>query len=125
MKYVYICSLVICLLLGGIIGHRLLPRTELREIPRTVTKVQTITKEVVRQADGTVIERVVTQTKDKVKTSPQPPKPEYRVGALLPVASELKLPTVSASRRLFGGVWVDAQYDLRHKEVTVGVSVEF
>jgi hypothetical protein len=125
VKYVYICSLVVCLLLGGIIGHRLFPRTELREVPTTVTKVQTVTKEVVRQADGTVIERVVTQTKDKVKTSPQPPKPQYRVGALLPVASELKLPTVTVSRRAFGEVWLDAQYDPRHNEALIGISVEF
>jgi hypothetical protein len=124
VKYVYICSLVVCLLLGGIIGHRLFPRTELREVPKLVTKVETVTKEVIKQADGTVIERVVTQTKDQTKTSPQQ-KPQYRVGALLPIANELKLPTVTVSRRAFGEVWLDAQYDPRHNEALIGISVEF
>lgn len=123
MKYVYLVCALICFVGGVVVGHRFLPRTELREVPVTVTKTQTVTKEVVRQADGTVIERVVTQTKDRVKASPQPHKPQYRVGALIPLAKDL--PTVTAARRLFGDVWVDAQYDMRHKEVTVGVSYEF
>lgn len=121
MRYVYIVCAAICFLLGGFVGHKFFPRQVVRTIPATVTKVQTVTKEVVKQADGTVIERVVTQVKDQTKVSPQP-KPEYRVGALLPVASELRLPTVTASRRLFGDVWADVQYDLRHKEITIGVS---
>lgn len=125
MKYVYIVSIALSFVCGAVISHRIYPRTVVREIPTVVTKTQTVTKEVVKQADGTVIERVVTQTKDKVKTSPQPLKPEYRVGVLLPVASELRLPTVTASRRLFGDVWLDAQFNTRNREALVGVSVEF
>lgn len=124
MNYANIVLLVLSCLFGCFIGRKFFPRAELREVPATVTKVQTITKEIVRQADGTVIERVVTQTKDRVKVSPQPKK-EYRVGALLPVASELRLPTVTASRRLFEDVWVTAQYDTRHKEITIGVDYAF
>lgn len=120
MKYANIVLLVLSCLLGGYIGHKFFPRTVVQPVPTVVTKTQTVTKEIVRQADGTVIERVVTQTKDRVKVSPQPKK-EYRVGALLPLGSE-RLPTVSASKRLFADVWVDAQYDLRHKEITLGVS---
>jgi hypothetical protein len=127
MRYLYAAAAVFILgcVSGGYLMRRLQPGPVVREVPKLVTKVETVTKETIKQADGTVIERVVTQTKDQVKTSPQPPKPQYRVGALLPIASELRLPTVSASRRLFGGVWLDSQFDLRHKEITVGVSVEF
>lgn len=124
MKYVYIVCVVVCFLLGSFVGHKFFPRQVLREVPVTVTKVETVTKEVIKQADGTVIKRVITKTKDQVKVSPQP-KPQYRVGALLPVASELKLPTVTASRRLFGEVWATAQYDIRHKEITLGVDYAF
>jgi hypothetical protein len=124
VKYVYICSLVVCLLLGGIVGSRFFPRQVVREIPRTVTKVETVTKEVIKQADGTVIERVVTQTKDQTKVSPQP-APQYRAGMLMPLASEFQLPTVTAGRRLFGNVWAEAQFNTRTREALVGVSVEF
>lgn len=124
MKYVYLSLLVICFVCGGFVGHRLFPRTELREVPVTVTKTQTVTKEVIKTPDGKVVERVVTQTRDKIKASPQPPKPEYRAGILMPVGSE-RLPTVSASKRLFGSVWVDAQFNTSTHEVLVGASVEF
>jgi hypothetical protein len=124
VKYANIVLLVLSCLFGGYLGHKFFPRTVVQPVPTVVTKTQTVTKEIVRQADGTVIERVVTQTKDRVKASPQPKK-EYRVGALLPVASELRLPTVTASRRLFGDIWATAQYDSRHKEITLGIDYEF
>lgn len=124
MKYVYIAVTILSLLLGMYLGSKFFPRTELREVPTTKTVTQTVTKEVIKQADGTVIERLVTQTKDQVKTSPQP-KAQYRLGALLPVASELKLPTITASRRIAGGVWIDAQFDIRHKEILIGIAYEF
>lgn len=127
VKYAYLVLVAASFLAGGYLSHKLFPRTELREVPVTVTKTQTVTKEVIRQADGTVTERVVTQTKDHVKASPQPPKPQYRVGALIrpdlkPELSDVK---VSASRRLAGSVWADAQYDVKRKEVLVGISLEF
>ena len=127
MKYVYALSAILIFLSGLYCGGKFRPGPIIREVPVTVTKTQTVTKEIVRQADGTVTERVVTQTKDRVKTSPQPPKPQYRVGALIrpdlkPELSDVK---VSASRRLAGSVWADAQYDVKRKEVTVGLSYEF
>ena len=126
MRYVYLSSLVICLLLGGYVGSRFFSRTELRTVPVTVTKVQTVTKEVVKQADGTVVEREVVQIKDQTETRPQP-KPQYRVGVLLPLQSELQLDkaTVSISRRAFGQLWLDLQYDIKHKEIKAGLSYEF
>jgi hypothetical protein len=125
VRYVYLVLLVICFVAGGFVGHRIFPRTELREIPITVTKTQTVTKEIERFPDGKIVERVVTQTRDKTKASPQPPKPEYRAGILMPVASELKLPTVTAGKRLFGDVWLDAQFNTGTQSALVGVSVEF
>lgn len=124
MKYAYIVLLVLSFLSGSYLGAKLWPRTELRKVPVITTKTQTVTKEVIKQADGTVIERLVTQNQTQVKTSPQP-KAQYRLGALLPVASELKLPTITASRRIAGSVWVDAQFDIRHKEILIGIEYEF
>ena len=126
MKYAYIVTAVLSFLLGSYIGAKFWSRTELRtvSVPVTTTKEVVKTKEIVKQADGTVIDRVVIQTKDSAKISPQP-KAQYRVGALLPIASELKLPTVTAGRRLFGNVWAEASFDIRHKEVLLGLSYEF
>ena len=126
MRYVYLSSLVICLLLGGYVGSRFFSRTELRTVPVTVTKVQTVTKEVVKQADGTVVEREVVQIKDQTETRPQP-KPQYRVGVLLPLQSELQLDkaTVSISRRAFGQLWLDLQFNPSTREALLGASVEF
>lgn len=129
MKYVYFLLLVLSFVFGGYLGSKLPARTVIREIPVTVTETQTktVTKEVVKKTDGTVKERVVTKTEAKTKASPQPPKPapQYRVGVLLPVASELRPPTVTVSRRLAGNVWLESQFDLRHKEILIGVSYEF
>jgi hypothetical protein len=124
VKYVYLSLLVICFVFGGFVGSRLFPRTELREVPVTITKEVVKTKELVKYPDGKIVERVVTQTRDKVKASPQPPKPEYRAGILMPVSNE-RLPTVSASKRLFGNVWIDAQFNTRTRETLVGASIEF
>jgi hypothetical protein len=128
VKYVYLAASILIFLSGLYCGSKFWSRTELREIPVPVTtvKTQTVTKEIIKQANGTVIERLVTQTKDQVKTSPQP-KPQYRLGALIrpdhkPDLSDIK---ISASRRLMGSVWADAQYDLRHKEITLGLSYEW
>lgn len=124
MKYAYLILLALSCLLGGYIGHKFFPRTELREVPTTVTKEVVKLKQIVKYADGKVVETEKFVETDKAQVSPQP-KPQYRIGALLPVASELKLPTVTASRRLFGEVWGTAQYDVRHKEITIGIDYEF
>jgi len=123
MKYVYVICALVCLAIGAAIGHKFFPRTELREVPKTVTKTQVVTKEITRFPDGKIVERLVTQTIDKTKTSPQPAIPQYRAGILIPLAKDL--PTVSVGRRLFGDVWAESQFDLRHKEVTLGVSYEW
>lgn len=127
MKYAYLALLILSFLSGGYLGSKFPTRTVVREIPVTVTQTKTVTKEVVRKADGTVKERVVTKAEAKTKTSTQPPKPvpQYRVGVLLPVASELRAPTVTVSRRLAGNVWLESQFDIRHKEILIGVSLEF
>jgi len=126
VKYAIIVMFVLGFLCGGYISHKFFARTTVSTVvgPGTVKEVVR-TKEVIKQADGTVVERIVVQTKDKVKPSPQQPKPEYRLGALLPIASEIRLPTVTASKRLFGSVWLDSQIDIRHKEVLLGISIEF
>lgn len=125
MKYVYLSLLVLSGLVGVYIGAKFYPRPVVREVP--VTKLQTVTqtKVIEKFPDGKTVERYTTQTIDKTKTSPQPKVPLYRAGLLMPVASELRLPTVTASRRLFGSVWAEAQFDLRHKEALLGVSIEF
>lgn len=124
MKNVYLILALACLAVGAAIGHRFFPREIVREVPVTVTKEVVKTKEIVKFPSGKIVEREVVQTRDKTKASPQPKKPEYRAGILMPVGSE-RLPTVSASKRLFGDVWVDAQFNTRTHEALVGASVEF
>jgi hypothetical protein len=93
-------------------------------VPVLTTKVQTVTKVIEKFPDGKVVERYTTQTIDKTKASPQPKVPQYRAGILMQVGND-RLPTVSASKRLFSSVWADAQFDFRHKEATIGISYEF
>ena len=125
MKHGYVICALVCLFVGAAIGHRFFPRTELREVPVTVTQTKTLTRTVEKLVGGEVVERVVEKEVNASKTRPHPAPvpPQYRLGALMPLGKDL--PTVTASRRLFGSVWAEAQYDLRHHEVTVGVSYEF
>lgn len=129
MKYVYIVLLAASALLGGYIGAKFFPRSVIRTVSVPVTTVKEVvkTKEVIKQADGTVIERVVTQTKDSAKVSPQPKVPQYRAGVLIETDHKPDLGgmKISVGRRLLGDVWVDAQYDFKHKEATLGLSYEF
>jgi hypothetical protein len=126
VKYVIIVLSSISFLLGGYLGRQLFPRDRVREVPVVTTKTNTVTqtRTIERFPDGHTVEKVVVQTRDKATASAQPAKPQYRAGLLLPLSND-RLPTVSASKRLFGSVWADAQYDLRHKEITLGVSIEF
>jgi hypothetical protein len=89
---------------------------------------RTITKEVVRgQGDKQVVERTTTKTENQSKVSATAAKSQYRLGALLPLQSEFRAQdlTVTAGRRAFGNVWLDVQYDAKHKEVKAGVSYEW
>jgi len=128
VKYVIIALSIVSFLLGGYIGSKFSTRTDIRTVttPATV-KTVTQTKVIERLKDGSTVERVVVETKDEVKASPQPAKPQYRVGALIqpdrkPDVRDIK---VSLGRRLFDSLWLDAQYDLHHKEITLGASYEF
>lgn len=127
MRHLYVAILVVCFVGGGFLGYRLAPGPRVREIPAPVetSRVETRTLEVIRTKDGATVERTIVKTEDAFKVSPKTSKPQYRLGALLPIASELKLPTVIAGRRLFGDVWLEAQFDARHKEATLGFSYEF
>jgi hypothetical protein len=125
VKYVCIAASILSLLLGCYIGSKLPARTVVREIPVVTTKTQTVTKVIEKFPDGKVVERFTTQTVDKAQASPQPKVPQYRAGILMPIASELKLPTITASRRLFSRVWLDTSLDIRHKEALIGISYEF
>jgi hypothetical protein len=129
VKYVYLAASILIFLSGLYCGSKFLPRHEVRtvSVPVTTVKTQTVTKVIERFPDGKVVERYITQTIDKTKTSPQPKVPQYRAGVLIrpdhkPDLGDTK---ISASRRLMGSVWADAQYDLRHKEITLGLSYEF
>lgn len=126
MKYVIIALSIVSFLAGYYLSSQLQPGPSVRTVttPATV-KTVTQTKIVEVFPDGHTVEKVVVQTSDKVEASPQPTKPEYRAGIILPLADELKLPTVSASKRLFGNVWLETQFDIRHKEILLGGSIEF
>lgn len=125
MKYAYITLVAIMFGAGWYCGSKFSSRPTIREVPVVTTKTVTETRIVEKTPDGKVVERVITQTQERSPKVSAQPKAEYRVGTLLPIASELKLPTVSASRRLGGGVWLDAQVDPRHREILIGISYEF
>jgi hypothetical protein len=128
VKYVIIAMSIASFLLGSYIGSKFSTRTDVRTVttPATVkTVIQTKIVEVF--PDGHTVEKVVVQTSDKVEASPQPAKPQYRAGILIqpnrkPDVRDIK---ISLGRRLFDSLWLDAQYDIRHKEILGGFSYEF
>lgn len=125
MRYLYAALLVFVFIGSGVLGYKLAPGERVREVPVETMVTRTVTKEVVRgQGDKQVTERTVTKVESESKVSAQPPKPQYRLGALLPIG-EPKNVSVTAGRRVVGGVWVESQYNIKRKEILVGVSYEF
>ena len=121
MNYVYLICALVCFAVGAAVGHRFFPRTELREIsgPAITTEVEKI---VTKTVAGDVTTRFVERR--MVKPVPAPAKPQYRLGALLPIG-EPKDVSVTAGRRLVGDLWVESQYNIKRKEILVGVSYEW
>lgn len=129
MKYVYLAGLALSLLAGVYLGHRLSPGQPVREVAGPTVEKEII-RTVTRTAPGEV--KVVTEVKERVVTSPGPrpsalsQRTEYRIGfSLRPTQAELSEARVSAGRRLVGDLWLEAAYDLKRKDVTLGVSYEF
>ena len=125
MRYVYILLCIILFSVGWYCGGKFSARTVVREVPVVSTTEVTKTKEVIKLPDGKVVERFIEKSSQSSKTSPQPKIPQYRVGILLPVASELQPPTITASRRLAGSLWLEAEFNIKHKEALIGLSYEF
>lgn len=133
MRYVYVAGLALSLLTGIYLGGRFFPRAGVRE----VVVGPTVEKEIVRVVTRTVPGKatVVTEIRERNVSTPAPsrepapqvsPKAQYRVGlSLRPSAAELDQARVSVSRRLVGDLWGEAAYDLKHKDITLGVSYEF
>ena len=127
MRYLYAAILVVVFVCGCLLGYRLGPGERVREVPVETMVTRTITKEVVRgSGDKQVVERTTTKTESasKVGSTSAPAKPQYRLGALLPIG-EPKDVSVTAARRVVGGLWVESQYNIKRQEILVGVSVEF
>ena len=124
MKYAYTTFVIIMFGLGWYYGSKFSTRTTIREVPVISTKTITETRVVEKAPDGKMVERITTQTKERTPQASTQSKAEYRLGALLPVGND-RLPTISASKRLFGDMWLDAQYDIKHKELLIGFSYEF
>jgi hypothetical protein len=126
VKYGYLILAIFGFAVGCYVGSYFFPRTELREVPVRVVETQAVTRTVEKLVAGEVTERVIEKTVNTSKVSSQPKKQtEYRVGVLLPVASELQLPTVTAGRRLYNNLWIEAEYNIKHKEALIGLSYEF
>jgi hypothetical protein len=122
---VYAAILVAVFVCGGLLGYRLAPGPRVREIPVETVRTQTVTKEVIREKGGSVVERTITKTENASKAgSTSAPAKQYRLGALLPIG-EPKDVSVTAARRVVGNLWVESQYNIKRKEVLVGVSYEF
>ncbi len=126
MNYGYIILTILGFVAGSYVGSEFFPRTELREVPVKSVQTQTVTRTVEKLVAGEVTERVIEKAVNSSKTSTKPQKQtEYRLGVLLPVASELQPPTVVAGRRLKGNLWLESEFDIKHKEAKIGLSYEF
>ena len=131
MRYVYAVGLVAALLLGGYVGYRLAPGPTIRtvsgpettrEIIRTVTRTEPGKETVVTRTEERLVHKGGS-TKVEAKAAP---RPDYRVGVQIrPSQAELSEVKVTAGRRLVGNVWGETTYDIKRKEITLGVSVEF
>lgn len=131
MRYVYALGIVVAFLLGGYLGRRLASGPEIR----TVVGPETV-REVVRTVSVTKPgkEIVVTRTEERLihkgsstkVESKAVHRPDYRIGVQVrPSQAELSEVKVTAGRRLVGNVWGEATYDVKRKEVTLGLSYEF
>ena len=117
----------VCLLIGAGIGWCLRPVPASTIQYRDNIKERVITH-TVREPNGlevVVRDETRSTSHSEAKLVPSAPKPEYRIGVLLPIMVNERLPTVSASKRLFGNIWADAQFNTSTQEALVGVSVEF
>ena len=131
MRYVYAVGILAALLLGGYVGYRLAPRPEIRtvvgpettrEVIRTVTRTEPGKEIVVTRTE----ERLVHKGSSTKVESKAVRRPDYRVGVQVrPSQAELSEVKVTAGRRLVGNVWGEATYDVKRKEVTLGLSYEF
>jgi hypothetical protein len=111
--------------IGAVIGWRLKPAPDAVIQYRDNVKERIITRTTREPSGNEVVVRDEIRSINRATTTPTPlAKPQYKVGALLPLGAELK-PTLTAGRRLSGGVWLETQFNTRTREVLVGVSVEF
>lgn len=125
MRYLYAVIFIAVFICGVFIGRRLVPGPRVREVPVERMVARTVTKEVIRgSGDSQVTERTTTKVESQAKTSPTTVKPQYRLGALLPIGEPRDV-SVNAARRIVGNLWVESQYNIKRKEILVGVSVEF
>ena len=127
MRYVYIFSICVVGLLGGYVGFWMASRDRVREAAGPTIEHEVI-KTDTRSAPGKVT--VVTETKERiVKTQPKAPQaspPQYRAGIQIrPTQADLNGLWVTVGRRLAGSVWLEAAFDLKHHEATIGISYEF
>lgn len=122
MRYLY--GILACVLFGGgvFIGIRLAPRPRVSEVaqPTVTAEVErTFIKTPEGRTETRIVERKVMQPTVIAKVPPQ-----YRLSALIPV-NDYKDVTVGAARRLGGNVWLESEFNLKRKEVLVGVGYEF
>lgn len=125
MKY-GIYAFIFALLFGAGIycGFRFSTGKVIRDVvePTVSTEVErTIIKTPEGRTETRIVERKVVQPAPAVKVSAQ-----YRLGALLPIGEvDYKAARVQIGRRLVGNIWIEAQYDFKHKEALAGLSYEF
>ena len=125
MRYLYAVIFIAVFICGGLLGYRLAPGPRVREVPVERVVARTVTKEVIRgSGDSQVTERTTTKIENSSKVSPPARKPQYRLSAFIPVNNYQDV-TAGAARRLGGNVWLESQFNLKRKEVLVGVSYEF
>jgi hypothetical protein len=118
--YTAIFVLVFCA--GSYCGYKFFPRQVVSTVPGPERLRETV-RTVIKTKEGSTTETITTREVEKPSTHKNS-KSQFRLGALLPIG-EPKDVSVTAARRVVGSVWVDANYNIRTREVLLGVSVEF
>lgn len=133
MKWPHILVLTLVAFLGGFLfsekTNKPCEPTKVEQAKEsTQEKVQTT--KVTKTPDGKIVEVMKleyrTIEKDKVVVVKQKPLSQYRLGVRTAAGLDFK-PSVEATAgyRLNNSTWLEGGYNVQHKEVSLGVAVEF
>ena len=127
--------LAIGLFSGGYYAHKpeVVTKTKVEIQEKVVERRNVVTKTVVAsgKATTTTVDRSVVSNQTAATTATASTvttggsevwRPSYRLGVLINPAREY---TGQVGYRLFGGLWAIGQYQFTHRDLTIGISIDF